>query len=143
MKPTKSSVVKGSIAPVIGEVSNSEIVKNFNNNMRGSMGPEQQKTIPLVHGRPSNMSFISVTEESLNNTSTISAPVSNRASRNVALPPHPNTQNVTKSKGTVKVNMSNLIVEDKVSAFEQQNPRLNASNMSQMDSIDLAILSQV
>jgi len=38
MKPTKSSVVKGSIAPTVGPLSNGEILKDFHNNMRGAGG---------------------------------------------------------------------------------------------------------
>ena len=63
MKPTKSSVVKGSIAPNIGEQSNGEVLKNFNNNIRGGAGNDKSSH-DVVQNRPSNGLMFHYTQKS-------------------------------------------------------------------------------
>ena len=95
MNPTKSSVHKGYIVPNVGQVSDGEMMKNFNDQIRGGKNNTQhEKTIKKGVTKEFNID--------LGDNVPISGETSSRNSRNPQLPPHPNANGVPKAKAAMK-----------------------------------------
>jgi len=127
MKPTKSSVVKGSIAPNVGHYEEAVALKKFQDNIRGDKPRESIKKSFAA----TNSLTMSVIESNRDDDNTLLN--NSSAAKKVRESAPQQAANTTRSRA---VNLKKSMIEDMHSSPYRPSK-------ASVDSIDLAILAQV